>query len=432
MKFKIALFIIILIAIFLRLANIEYMEFKNDEAKNSFLTVNLIKNKVLPLMGDTASTGVHHPAMFIYLLTIPFMLSYNPVIAAIYIVLLNILAVYICYLFCSEFFNKTVALLATAFFAINPWAIFYSRKIWAEDVLPLFVLACFYFLYKVIFKQHQKYIIYSFITLAIFTQLHASSFYFLISFFIILAISKPKIKIKYYLLSALAFLVLYIPYALYIFQNRLNSLKVLSGFIKFPLIFQWQAFIQPFILSSTKFYYHSNVFFDNIQILLLIGGIIYLIYNYSERKNRILLIWFFVPLFLMSITKIPPCPHYFISFFPIQFIIIGIFIDFLIKKTEKIYKLSESIVIMIILVIMLNQAFCSFDFFINQIKTNKNIDWMGYGPPFKHRVKEIKLKMKEGYAAAKDIHAAITNNQEVFKYDYQATKYIVENINVLR
>jgi 4-amino-4-deoxy-L-arabinose transferase-like glycosyltransferase len=54
--------------------------------------------------------------------------------------LLNSLAVLLTYLFGRRYWGHTAALTASFFFAVSPWAVMHSRKIWAQNLLPFFVL----------------------------------------------------------------------------------------------------------------------------------------------------------------------------------------------------------------------------------------------------------------------------------------------------
>ncbi|MBU0693403.1 MAG: glycosyltransferase family 39 protein [Candidatus Omnitrophica bacterium] len=433
-KSKIALIIILLLAAFLRLGSLWYVEFKNDEANNSFLAVDFIYKGIFPLAGNVSSAGGYHPPMFTYLLAPSFLLSKNPVAVCGYIALLNILAVYLCFLFCREFFNERAALIASAFFAVNPWVILNSRKIWSYDLMYLFIIAFFYTLYKVIFKRQKKFILLSFLFLAIFTQLHLTSISYVYIFFLALIISKPKIKPVYYLAGAGIFLLLYSPYITYDIKNHFCNLEVLLRYSKLPAKVNLYSFFYFFKLATTRGFIHSFYFpiLDRFTELLLAGAIVYLLCHLTNKKYLFLLFWAFIPVISLSLSKIPPAIWYFNSLFPIQFILMGVAADIIIKKFKNKFTLFKYIILATLLILVFYQLGCSFNFFNNYIKGQKNVLWMGYGPPFKYRVDEIKQIMKAGCRDPWEIHQKIAgnkNSQARFKYDFGATKYIVENID---
>lgn len=430
MKLKIEpiILIIIVIATFLRLQNLWYVEFKGDEAENSFLVTNLIYQGIFPLIGDMSSIRVFNPPMFVYLLTIPFMISKNPVVASGFVALLNILAVYICFLFCKKFFNRRIALFASAFFALNPWVIFYSRKIWANNLLTVFILIFFYSLYEVVIHKKQKYILLSCVSFGIFTQLHLSTLYFLFLWFLVFLIFKPKVQFKYFLIGAGILVLLYSPYILFELQNNFYNVKAFFAFSKMPFKLRMEGLVMPFRLATTHGFPSSfNFLGSNIfQMALLGAAILYLLCNFKNRKYSIVLFWFFLPILILTISKKYTPNHYFICLFPSQFIMLAILLDKICCVVQK-----SHVVVALSLVLLLSQGICSFEFFNKTIRGSRNIYWMGYGPPFKYRVEEIKQVMNKGFQDVKKIHRVVSQDKSRFKYDFLATRYIVDNMEFI-
>ena len=89
------LVIIILIALFLRLYNLGYMEFKGDEAFNSIKALKFVQEGEIPLTSSVGTTGVNEPPVLMYLLAIPYFFTTNPIVAAGFIALLNVLGIII-------------------------------------------------------------------------------------------------------------------------------------------------------------------------------------------------------------------------------------------------------------------------------------------------------------------------------------------------
>ena len=430
MKLKIEpiILIIIVVATFLRLQNLWYVEFKGDEAENSFLVTDFIHQGIFPLTGDMSSIGVHNPPMFVYLLTIPFTISKNPVVASGFVALLNILAVYICFLFCKKFFNRRVALFASAFFALNPWVILYSRKIWANNLLTVFILIFFYSLYEIVIHKKQKYILLSCVSFAIFTQLHLSTWYFLVLWFLVFFIFRPKVQIKYFLFGMGILVLLYSPYILFELQNNFFNIKTFFAFSKMPFKLRMEGLVIPFKLATTHGFPSSFNFSGSsiFQMVLLSAAILYLLGNFKNRKYCMVLFWFFLPILIFTISKKYPPNHYFIALFPSQFIMLAILLDKICCWVRK-----SHIVVALSLILLLSPGICSFKFFNKTIRGNKNIYWMGYGPPFKHRSEEIKKVMNKGFQDVKKIHLVVSQDKSRFKYDFLATQYIVDNMEFI-
>ena len=81
-------------------------------------------------------------------------LSSSPIVATAFIALLNVVAVALCYGLSRKMFAPLgerawlAALIAALLFAVAPWAVIHSRKVWAQDLLPFFVMLYVWFGYR--------------------------------------------------------------------------------------------------------------------------------------------------------------------------------------------------------------------------------------------------------------------------------------------
>lgn len=134
-----ALLAILLLAGALRLGAPHISEFKRDEANLSLLALDLANGRDLPLLGISSSVGFPNAPVSVYLLAIPFLLTSDPTAGVLWIGLLNLASVAVVYALARRYYGVTAALVAALTYAVSPWAVIYSRKIWAQDMLPLFV-----------------------------------------------------------------------------------------------------------------------------------------------------------------------------------------------------------------------------------------------------------------------------------------------------
>jgi 4-amino-4-deoxy-L-arabinose transferase-like glycosyltransferase len=141
----VAVTLVLLLAAYLRLNHLEWTEFKQDEAHLSQIAYDMARTGVIPLRSIGASTGVVNLPLAAWLLAIPYAVSGSPIVATAFLAGLNVLAVALCYAMARSWFKSWSsayvlgALAAALLFAVAPWAIVYSRKLWANDFLPLFV-----------------------------------------------------------------------------------------------------------------------------------------------------------------------------------------------------------------------------------------------------------------------------------------------------
>ncbi len=196
-----------------------------------------------------------------------------------------------------------------------------------------------------------------------------------------------------------------------------------------------ESFVFPFRFATTLGFYSRFNFsvLDVIQVALVVAGVFYLGLRFRQNRYRILLLWFLLPVLFLGVSKVPPSRHYFILLFPVQFIAVAIFADRVISVPKKKKALFGHVALGLVLAVLSAQLLCSFAF-NNMLKESSHISWLGYGPPFRYRVEEIRGAMQRGYTEPEDVHEEILRNKPAglrSKHDFLATKYIVENIDAI-
>ncbi len=147
------LFILIVAAI-LRLGFAGVAEYRTDEALLTSISLDMAQGKPIPFLGIPSSIGLPNSPMTVYVLLPPFLFSPDPLVVMTYIAILNVIGVALLWLIAYRYFGRGVALVAGLAYAVNPWAVVYSRKIWAQDYhTPFILLAIFLALYGFVDKK---------------------------------------------------------------------------------------------------------------------------------------------------------------------------------------------------------------------------------------------------------------------------------------
>ena len=430
---------LLLVSGLLRLLNLDYMEFKGDEANNLFAASYLALGRGFPLVGIKSSIGTYNPPLFTYLMAFPLFFSRNPVVATGFIALFNCAAVALFYVFCRRYFGRIVAVIAAVFFAVNPWAVFYSRKIWQQDLLPLFVIGFFYGLFAVVCEGRKKPLLTCFACLAATTQLHLSSIYYLVVLGIVLLWFRPRVSWRYYAGGIGVVVLLYAPYIAFDILNQGYNLGIYLHASDLPFQFRPEALLAPFVLASTVGFMHfvDGSVLDLLQGLLVAAGLVYLFFLGRERNYLILIFWLCVPLLFLTVSKLDLQLHYFIFFYPIQFLLLGILADGLIQRLQ-LYGKALGYGVVALLVLLAAYQFQSSIKFVISIKDQPNLAWTEYGPeygpPFRFRVEEIRKLAREGIVEPETLQKKLLEGKPpslTFKYDFPATEYIIENLDAL-
>lgn len=135
---------IFLLAVALRMAFLGSAQFAYDEAVYLQIARDLVEGRRFPLVGGHSSLGTMHPPGLAFLLAPAVLISREPEVVTAWIVLLASLGVAGLYLFGRRYFGEMAAVVASLLYATSPSAVWYSRKIWTPDVIP--VLAILFFL----------------------------------------------------------------------------------------------------------------------------------------------------------------------------------------------------------------------------------------------------------------------------------------------
>jgi len=119
----------------------------------------------LTLTGPLTSWGVPDPPGSVYLM-LPAAIAPAPAPAAVvWVALLNVAAVVLTYLLAERFHGRGVAFAAGLLFAVNPWAVYFSRRSWAE-IMPLFTVIALWGAYEVVAARRARWAVVFFVALA--------------------------------------------------------------------------------------------------------------------------------------------------------------------------------------------------------------------------------------------------------------------------
>lgn len=135
-----ALLLVLAAAAFVRFNRLDTVEFFHDEAMVSMMAQEMAAGQTFPLQGILSSVGIPNPPTSIYVMAVPFSLTSDPLAATGFVALLNVLGIGLLWGIARREFGLTAALFAGLVFALNPWAVLYSRKIWAQDYVNPFLL----------------------------------------------------------------------------------------------------------------------------------------------------------------------------------------------------------------------------------------------------------------------------------------------------
>lgn len=344
-------------------------EFKADEARLLALAYDMA-NGQFALRGISSSVGFPNFPMSVWLYAIPSLIWQHPYAATIFTGLLNTAAVGGCYWFVRRYWGVQAALAATIMLTVSPWAIIFSRKIWAQNLLPLFVLGWGISGVLAFVEQKQRSIWLHFLCLAIAVQIHLAAVALIPATAVYLLVFRRRVQWKQVGMGVVLAGGTAVPFLVYLWQQYAGTnLSTLVGsgspFTLTPDSFRFAAMLSLgadiHALAGpeayTAYLTHLSLPLRDIVLgiwgILMIGGVIYAAYPigqllfhrqfsslpdkegtavFSPQKkqaeiNFILLVWLFMPPLFFLGHNTPIFIHYFIATLPVQYIMAGIFIS---------------------------------------------------------------------------------------------------------
>lgn len=124
------------------------MEFKADEAAVAGGVLRMLGHGQFVQVGIGTSVGVHNAPLFDYLMAIPLTISSDPRLAVAAIALANVGAVLVTFALGRRLWGSFAGTIAGVLFAVAPWAVAFSRKLWEQDLEPSFAAVCLYALFR--------------------------------------------------------------------------------------------------------------------------------------------------------------------------------------------------------------------------------------------------------------------------------------------
>ena len=115
--------------------------FDFDQARVSLLALQMARQGEFARLGMPSSSSVPNFPAAVWIFALPYRFSTDPLIASLFVGVLGVLAVAGVWWLAFRAWGAWPAFVAALLFAASPYAVFYSRDIWSQDLLlPLAVL----------------------------------------------------------------------------------------------------------------------------------------------------------------------------------------------------------------------------------------------------------------------------------------------------
>jgi hypothetical protein len=359
----IGLVLILLAAGILRLGWPGLTEFKADEARLLALALDMAQGQGLALRGISSSVGFPNFPMSVWLYALPVWIWPHVYAATLFTGLLNLLAAAAAYWFVRRYWGVPAALTALLLLAVSPWAVIFARKIWAQNLLPLFVMGWVIGGVLAFVERRPRFVLLHLLCLAIAIQIHLAAVVLGVVTAVYLLIFWQRIDWKWLAAGGLAGAGTAVPFIIYLWQNQDKA--ALPGGSPDAAAFDFQPFHLLGRLSlGTDI--HSlagpDAFVDYLaQVpdmtavhllwgLLIIGGVLLMLHTSYVMRHAssvmrhescvvqhseaglMVVVWLLVPPLVFAWNLTPVFIHYFIATLPAQYIAAGVAFSWLVGR----------------------------------------------------------------------------------------------------
>ncbi|MBP6469064.1 MAG: glycosyltransferase family 39 protein [Chloroflexi bacterium] len=336
---------IILVTAVLRLAYPGLTEFKADEARLLALALDMADGR-LALRGISSSVGFPNFPMSVWIYALPLLIWPHVYAATLFTGLLNSLAVLAGYWLVRRYWGAQAAIAATLLFAVSPWAIIFSRKIWAQNLLPLFVMGWAIGAALAFVEKRPRWLWLHLLCVGVAVQIHLAAMALIPATLLFLLVFRRRVVWRDVAVGGVLAALTAVPFLIYLWQNR-DQIHLPAG-SETAVGWSLDAFRYAWLISRGA-EIHSLAGPDAFQAYLarvpwlgavvwlagalLTAGLVWLawlIWRHGGRPSTdmafIVLVWALLPpLFFTLWRGTPVFIHYFIAVLPAPYIAAGVF-----------------------------------------------------------------------------------------------------------
>jgi 4-amino-4-deoxy-L-arabinose transferase-like glycosyltransferase len=361
------LLVIVVLSAFMRFYQFGIVEYFHDDAMLTTMAQEMVTEGKVPLTGILSSTGIPNPPTSVYFMAIPFSISLDPVFAIGFIMAWNVLGCVILWVIGHRYFGRWVGFSVAIIYAVSPWAVYYSRKIWAQDFhTPFILLAILLALYGFTEDKPRKWAQLLALPVLLFgLQIHFAAWALAPLYLILLWIGRKNIHWKTFALSLVLSIFVMSPFLIGLSQTlQLDPNRVTAGLSREPenttrntfttyplsilLAYNTHAELttftqcQPAATSCPPI----NEFFLPQVIWVMVSLLSFVsLFGFcrskkepqtnQERLSYLLLIWIAMPFGLLLFNLFAIYPHYFIATLPAIALIQGLGFGALFHSSSK-------------------------------------------------------------------------------------------------
>jgi 4-amino-4-deoxy-L-arabinose transferase-like glycosyltransferase len=339
---------ILLLAGVLRMAWPGLTEFKRDEALLMARALEMVDTGHIAARGISSSVGFPNFPASVWIYALPLAIADHIYSATLFTGLLNSLAVLGGWWLARRYWGQTAGLAAALMFAVSPWAVFHSQKIWAQNLLPVIVVGWAICAGLAFVEGRRWFAAGHLLLLALAIQVHFAAVALLPASVIFLIVFRRRVDWRLIALGGLLGLLIALPFIAYVLkQPDLGPAALLDAGGDLQRAFNLKAWRFLGLLSSGREIHAlaGPEAFESylaqvpdltvvhlLWLALMAAGAAWMGRHYWLRRGQgdrpaemgfVVLVWLLMPPLFYSVPLLPVELHYLLPVYPAQYIVAG-------------------------------------------------------------------------------------------------------------
>ena len=341
-----------------RFVGLDLMEFKRDEAEAIRLALHVLGysepgiGRFFPTAGLTSSVGIPNPPLFVYLIALPLAVVRSPLAAAGFVAASNVVAIWLTYLVGKRYYSTFVGIASAALFALSPWGIVFSRKIWAQAVLPIFATLFLLQLHAFLVEKRPRALCWLIILAAAATQIHFSAWILAVVLIAAIVLGRRMIGWRWLALGLGGAALLYAPFLTYHARHAYDALvagpangtpNAIDRFrtsVHYMLSISGGGDLSSLLGSQSGLARPASLILGPAAFLGLLTACRNWRSSQLGQVRALLVVWYLLPLVVLTVLPAVIYIHYFIVLFPLPFLGMAYLIELLTKRQAVIGQLA--------------------------------------------------------------------------------------------
>jgi 4-amino-4-deoxy-L-arabinose transferase-like glycosyltransferase len=400
----------VFVAAWLRFTLLDQAEFRWDQAEISKWALNMARQCEITWIGPISSTKLDTFPIAIWLYAIPYAVSPSPIIATGFVAVLNLATVVGCYALTRRWFGRQAALVATLLYAVAPWAVVYSRRIWHTVLLPPFGLLHAATGWLAFVRGRRWALPAHGLALAALVQIHFSALSFVLLTILWILAFRRRIDRRVALFTALLVALAFVPYFVVDAQKGWRNARLFAELVQTPATMDADAAVAtwatttglkldwltgpdryPDFLAVTP---NARWLFFVEGGLAVVGGSVAL-WRVARRARTgldaetsvalVVATWLAMPALFLTRHSTRVAPHYFTTTFPAQFILIGWLSAQAWRCSGRMARVVQGILAVLVAALALAQTYETTS--VLQFVATHDTGW--YGTPVAHEIQAV-------------------------------------------